>query len=132
MKTAIDSGAQNVLILEDDVDAEFNLVDKWKEMRRGLDKRGNGWDMVYLGFIWGDEKVFKPTFHPGLRQTNGPSGYIPLALTLSGRTADIRSLDLPACTPTLFLIADFDASSTSSRPTRPFFGDRSTTTSLFP
>lgn len=132
MKTAIDSGAQNVLILEDDVDAEFNLVDKWKEMRRGLDKRENGWDLVYLGFIWGDEKVFKPTFQPGLRQTNGPSGYVPLTHTLTGRTADVRSLNLPACTPTLFLIADFDASSTFSRPTRPFFSDRSTTTSLFP
>ncbi|CDZ98154.1 Lysyl hydrolase/glycosyltransferase family 25 [Phaffia rhodozyma] len=70
--TALKNDDDDVLILEDDIDAEFSLVERWKEMTRSLADSEEGWDIIYLGWILGDERVNKPTFHPGLRKSNRP------------------------------------------------------------
>lgn len=50
------------------------MVAKWEEMSRALNKRENGWDAVYVGFICADERTHLPTFHPGLRRSYRPLG----------------------------------------------------------
>ena len=40
-----------MLVLEDDIDVEFGLVERWRDMKRALEAREEGWDMVYLGHI---------------------------------------------------------------------------------
>lgn len=45
------------------VDAEFELVSRFGEMKRGLDQRPEGWDMVYLGWIWSNEKASTSPSH---------------------------------------------------------------------
>ena len=66
MELSMRNNDTTMLVLEDDVDAEFGLVDRWREMRRGLEEREEGWDMVYLGHIhsWEGYRESYTTFNP--------------------------------------------------------------------
>ena len=75
---------RHILVLEDDIDAEFSLVSRWNEMKRGLEAREEGWDMVYLGHQDNYEGWKKPVFHPGLRKTHNPYGTQGYALSARG------------------------------------------------
>jgi len=46
LELAIKNEDETFLVLEDDVDVEFMLVKRWKEIGRALDGREEGWDMV--------------------------------------------------------------------------------------
>ncbi|CED84713.1 Glycosyl transferase, family 25 [Phaffia rhodozyma] len=81
---ALQNDDDSVLILEDDIDAEFSLVNRWQEMTRSLADTEDGWDIVYLGWILGEERVHKPTFHPGLRKSNRPMGTHAYSLSRKG------------------------------------------------
>ncbi|CED82299.1 Lysyl hydrolase/glycosyltransferase family 25 [Phaffia rhodozyma] len=82
--TALKNDDDDILILEDDIDAEFSLVERWREMTRSLAEEAEGWDIVYLGWILGQERVNKPTFHPGLRKSNHPMGTHAYSLSRRG------------------------------------------------
>jgi len=46
LELAIRNGDESLLVLEDDVDVEFGLVERWVEIERALEGREEGWDMV--------------------------------------------------------------------------------------
>ncbi|ORY87454.1 hypothetical protein BCR35DRAFT_338770 [Leucosporidium creatinivorum] len=63
------NGDQDALILEDDVDFEWDLARLWATAKRRLPE---DWDSVYLGHCWSHE-LHKPAYlHPSLHQATQP------------------------------------------------------------
>jgi len=62
MKRMIERGDKTALVLEDDVDFEWDLERLWAGIESKLpkDKDGKeGWDITYLGHCWGGENQSK-------------------------------------------------------------------------
>lgn len=56
LRTMIKQGDESALVLEDDVDIEWDLARLWANVYRRLPKNpGKGWEIVYLGHCWGRE-----------------------------------------------------------------------------
>lgn len=55
MKKMIERGDKTALVLEDDVDFEWDLERLWAGIERKLPKEKDGWDITYLGHCWGGE-----------------------------------------------------------------------------
>nr|AIC33784.1 glycosyltransferase family 25 [Puccinia cf. psidii AE-2014] len=64
-----ESGAKSALILEDDVDTEWDLERRWRSLERHLPE---DWETVFLGHCWGRE-LLNPQFgHPNLHKSSQP------------------------------------------------------------
>lgn len=59
MKKMVENGDRTALILEDDVDVEWDLERLWEGVRRRLPKKKESgeedWDVTLLGHCWGGE-----------------------------------------------------------------------------
>jgi GR25 family glycosyltransferase involved in LPS biosynthesis len=62
----LDAGDKSALILEDDVDIEFDFNNLWKTIERVLP---DNWDMIFLGHCWGQE-LLRERFQPDLASKN--------------------------------------------------------------
>lgn len=64
-----ESGDKSALVLEDDVDLEWDLERRWRTIERRLPK---DWETVFLGHCWGKE-IFEPqVLHPNLHKSTSP------------------------------------------------------------
>lgn len=54
LKRMIERGDESALVLEDDVDLEWDIERMWNTIHRRL-PGDNGWDITYLGYCWGGE-----------------------------------------------------------------------------
>lgn len=57
MKMSIEAGDKSALVLEDDVDVEWDLERMWSRIERKLPR---DWDMTFLGHCWGRELLRTP------------------------------------------------------------------------
>lgn len=60
LKKVVEEGLGSALVLEDDVDFEWDLERMWSRIEGRLPgggggKEGGGWEMVMLGHCWGFE-----------------------------------------------------------------------------
>ncbi|GAA5888982.1 hypothetical protein JCM6882_009706 [Rhodosporidiobolus microsporus] len=87
MRRMVENGDRTALILEDDVDVEWDLERLWKGVERRLPRGKDGeeeWDVAFLGHCWGGE-FQKPQFlHPLLHPSTGPMCLHGYALTSTG------------------------------------------------
>lgn len=86
MKLIVKNQDRSALIMEDDVDVEWDLERFWSRIKRRLPGEEGGqnglpgtWDAVFLGHCWGHE-LLKPAYlHPWLHQSTSPMclhGYV--------------------------------------------------------
>lgn len=76
-----DSGDKNALILEDDVDMEWDLERRWRSIENHLP---TNWETVFLGHCWGLE-LLEPQFgHPHLHKSTKPLCFHGYAVSKSG------------------------------------------------
>ena len=54
LKRVVESGEASALILEDDIDFEWDVERLWARIELNLP---NDWDIVYLGHCWGQEQL---------------------------------------------------------------------------
>ncbi|GAA6023547.1 hypothetical protein JCM10207_005713, partial [Rhodosporidiobolus poonsookiae] len=87
IKRVLENGDRTALILEDDVDLEWDIERLWEGVRRRLPKTtegGEDWDVAFLGWCWGGEGQ-KPQFlHPLLHPSTAPKCLHAYALTSTG------------------------------------------------
>lgn len=69
MRLIVENGDRSALVMEDDVDVEWDLERLWSRIRRRLpgEEGGSGglsgeWDAVFLGHCWGHELLSGSTF----------------------------------------------------------------------
>ena len=58
IKRMLDNGDRRALVLEDDVDVEWDVQTLWESIARKLPRDTEGrdaWDVAYLGHCWGGE-----------------------------------------------------------------------------
>ncbi|GAA6032961.1 hypothetical protein JCM8097_000068 [Rhodosporidiobolus ruineniae] len=87
MRRVLENGDRTALILEDDVDVEWDVERLWKSVRRRLPKTKAGeedWDVAMLGHCWGGESQKPQYLHPLLHPSTGPMCLHGYALTSSG------------------------------------------------
>ncbi|GAA5973759.1 hypothetical protein JCM11641_005121 [Rhodosporidiobolus odoratus] len=77
----IDEQLPSVLILEDDVDAEWQVERIWRQIEKKLPK---AWDIVYLGDCGGREGENPAYLHPYLHRSTSPICLHAYALSLRG------------------------------------------------
>ncbi|GAA5831581.1 hypothetical protein JCM3766R1_004941 [Sporobolomyces carnicolor] len=83
LKRMIERGDESALVLEDDVDLEWDIERMWNTIHRRL-PGDNGWDITYLGYCWGGETQKPQYLHPLLHQSTGPMCLHAYALSLTG------------------------------------------------
>ncbi|WAR59965.1 hypothetical protein PtB15_11B606 [Puccinia triticina] len=64
-----ESGEDSALILEDDVDMEWDLERRWRSIERHLPV---DWETVFLGHCWGHELIQPQFGHPNLHKSTEP------------------------------------------------------------
>ncbi|KNZ49388.1 hypothetical protein VP01_504g6 [Puccinia sorghi] len=64
-----ESGEASALILEDDVDMEWDLERRWRSIERHLP---SDWETVFLGHCWGHELIQPQLGHPNLHRSTDP------------------------------------------------------------
>ncbi|KAI7947978.1 hypothetical protein MJO28_009886 [Puccinia striiformis f. sp. tritici] len=69
LRTVSESGEASALILEDDVDMEWDLERRWRSIERHLP---SDWDTVFLGHCWGHELIQPQFGHPNLHKSTEP------------------------------------------------------------
>ncbi|GAA5968542.1 hypothetical protein JCM8115_004210 [Rhodotorula mucilaginosa] len=90
IKRMLENGDKVALILEDDVDVEWDLMDGfWDRIERRLPRRGEekgeyDWDVTFLGHCWGGEFQQPQYLHPLLHRSTGPMCLHGYALTARG------------------------------------------------
>ncbi|GAA6032944.1 hypothetical protein JCM8097_000059 [Rhodosporidiobolus ruineniae] len=83
MKQILKNGDRSALILEDDVDVEWDLERLWSRIERRLPE---DWDATLLGHCWGKE-LFQPQYlHPHLHRSTVPLCLHAYALSSLGAT----------------------------------------------
>ena len=60
MKLILERKDESALVLEDDVDFEWDLERLWNTVHRKLPK--DDWDITYLGYCWGGENQSELNF----------------------------------------------------------------------
>ncbi|KAK4049223.1 hypothetical protein OIO90_005512 [Microbotryomycetes sp. JL221] len=98
MKKVLENDDDSALILEDDVDVEWDLERLWSriELKLPKDKRGDpNWDVTFLGHCWGRE-LLKPAYlHPSLHQSTAPLCLHGYAVTNQGAERILSLLNNP-------------------------------------
>ncbi|GAA6017739.1 hypothetical protein JCM11491_001188 [Sporobolomyces phaffii] len=92
MKRIVERGDESALVLEDDVDFEWDLERLWNTVQRKLP---NEWDITYLGHCWGGENQKPQYLHPLLHHSTGPMCLHAYALTRSGARRILSHLSSP-------------------------------------
>lgn len=80
MKMSIKNGDESALVLEDDVDVEWDLERMWSRIERKLPR---DWDMTFLGHCWGRELLRRSStsshsFGIDILEGTGPAYHHPL------------------------------------------------------
>ncbi|BGP19317.1 hypothetical protein JCM10213_006195 [Rhodosporidiobolus nylandii] len=89
MKQILKNGDRSALILEDDVDVEWDLERLWSRIERRLP---DDWDATLLGHCWGKE-LFEPQYlHPHLHRSVVPLCLHAYALSYRGASNVLRLL----------------------------------------
>ncbi|GAA5945947.1 hypothetical protein JCM10213_006198 [Rhodosporidiobolus nylandii] len=87
MKRMLENGDRTALILEDDVDLEWDIERLWASVRRRLPRKEGGeddWDIAFLGHCWGGEFQKPQYLHPLLHPSTGPMCLHGYAVTSTG------------------------------------------------
>ncbi|GAA5905599.1 uncharacterized protein JCM6883_005383 [Sporobolomyces salmoneus] len=92
MKRIVERADASALVLEDDVDLEWDLERLWNTVQRRLP---DGWDITYLGYCWGGENQKPQYLHPLLHPSTGPMCLHAYALSLSGAKRLLSYLSSP-------------------------------------
>ncbi|GAA5883189.1 hypothetical protein JCM1840_005038 [Sporobolomyces johnsonii] len=98
IKLMRENGDRTALVLEDDVDLEWDLERLWATVERRLPRNDDGagtWDVVYLGHCWGGEFQKPQYLHPLLHRSTGPMCLHGYALTASGASRLLAHLLSP-------------------------------------
>ncbi|GAA6063698.1 hypothetical protein JCM10212_000277 [Sporobolomyces blumeae] len=98
IKRMVERGDETALILEDDVDFEWDLERLWATIERRLPRGDEGqpaWDVTYLGHCWGGEAQKPQYLHPLLHPSTGPMCLHAYALTLAGAKRILSHLQDP-------------------------------------
>ncbi|GAA5946829.1 hypothetical protein JCM3765_002034 [Sporobolomyces pararoseus] len=82
MKLMLERKEESALVLEDDVDFEWDLERLWNTVHRKLPE--NEWDITYLGYCWGGENQKPQYLHPLLHQSTAPMCLHAYALSSAG------------------------------------------------
>ncbi|GAA5928238.1 hypothetical protein JCM3775_000552 [Rhodotorula graminis] len=75
IKRMLDNGDRRALVLEDDVDVEWDVQSLWESIARKLPRDTEGddaWDVAYLGHCWGGEYQEPMYLHPLLHPSTAP------------------------------------------------------------
>ncbi|GAA5938215.1 glycosyltransferase family 25 protein [Sporobolomyces koalae] len=88
MKMILKNRDRSALILEDDVDVEWDLERMWSRIEKKLPRT---WDATLLGHCWGKELLQPQYLHPHLHRSTAPLCLHAYALS---RTGARRVLDL--------------------------------------
>ncbi|GAA6050996.1 hypothetical protein JCM3770_005361 [Rhodotorula araucariae] len=81
MKAILENGDRSALILEDDVDVEWDLERLWSRIERRLP---HDWDASFLGHCWGKELLNPQYLHPHLHRSSVPLCLHAYALSAAG------------------------------------------------
>ncbi|GAA5821581.1 hypothetical protein JCM11251_000920 [Rhodosporidiobolus azoricus] len=96
MKRMLENGDRTALVLEDDVDVEWDLERLWKGVERRLprdNRTGEAeWDVAFLGHCWGGEFQKPQYLNPLLHPSTGPMCLHGYALTSPGATTLLSHL----------------------------------------
>ncbi|KAK4697252.1 hypothetical protein P7C70_g8241, partial [Phenoliferia sp. Uapishka_3] len=92
LKKIVESGDESALVLEDDVDVEWDLERLWSRMRGKLPK---GWETVHLGHCWGHELLNPQYLHPLLHKATAPKCLHGWAVSRSGALHLLSLLNNP-------------------------------------
>ncbi|KWU43897.1 hypothetical protein RHOSPDRAFT_6876, partial [Rhodotorula sp. JG-1b] len=92
IKQVIENGDRSALILEDDVDWEWELERLWSRMERKLPA---DWDSVLLGHCWGKELLKPQYLHPHLHRSSVPLCLHAYALSAHGASHLLSLLSNP-------------------------------------
>ncbi|GAA5865064.1 hypothetical protein JCM8547_007701 [Rhodosporidiobolus lusitaniae] len=87
IKRMLENGDETALILEDDVDVEWDVERLWAGIERRLPRTKEGerdWDVTFLGHCWGGEFQKPQYLHPLLHPSTGPMCLHGYALTSLG------------------------------------------------
>ncbi|GAA6009239.1 hypothetical protein JCM11491_004241 [Sporobolomyces phaffii] len=81
IKKILENGDKSALILEDDVDVEWDLERLWSRIERRLPR---DWDATLLGHCWGKELLQPQYLHPHLHHSTVPLCLHAYALSSAG------------------------------------------------
>ncbi|GAA5956648.1 hypothetical protein JCM21900_002325 [Sporobolomyces salmonicolor] len=81
MRMVLKNGDRSALILEDDVDVEWDLERLWSRIERRLPE---DWDATLLGHCWGKELLQPQYLHPHLHRSSVPLCLHAYALSSAG------------------------------------------------
>ncbi|KAM0748259.1 hypothetical protein T439DRAFT_304637 [Meredithblackwellia eburnea MCA 4105] len=93
MRLILENGDKSALILEDDVDVEWDLERLWGRMEHKL--KDSGWEMALLGHCWGRELLRPQYLHPHLHASVVPLCLHAYALTNDGARHLLSLLENP-------------------------------------
>ncbi|GAA5872040.1 hypothetical protein JCM3774_006589 [Rhodotorula dairenensis] len=83
LKRVLENADRTALILEDDVDIEWDLESFWTQIERRLPPNDD-WDVTFLGHCWGGEFQQPQYRHPLVHRSTGPMCLHGYALTATG------------------------------------------------
>ncbi|KAI5477248.1 hypothetical protein MNV49_006544 [Pseudohyphozyma bogoriensis] len=92
MLKMIEEGDESALILEDDVDFEWDLERLWARIES---KMPRDWELSFLGHCWGRELMQPAYLHPLLHASTAPLCLHAYALTQSGAQHLMKLLNNP-------------------------------------
>ncbi|EGG10632.1 uncharacterized protein MELLADRAFT_103329 [Melampsora larici-populina 98AG31] len=99
MRKMLENQDRSALVLEDDVDLEWDLGQLWSSVLRRLPKdhknRQEGWEIVYLGHCWGRENSHPQYGHPNLHRSSEPRCLHAYALSHTGVQKILKYLSDP-------------------------------------
>ncbi|KAM0791918.1 hypothetical protein ACM66B_004172 [Microbotryomycetes sp. NB124-2] len=99
MKKVLENDDSSALILEDDVDVEWDLERLWSRIESKLprDKKSGreAWDVAFLGHCWGRELLKPQYLHPTLHQSTAPLCLHGYAVTNKGAERILSLLNNP-------------------------------------
>ncbi|KAL7337212.1 hypothetical protein BJY59DRAFT_704659 [Rhodotorula toruloides] len=81
IKMILENGDRSALVLEDDVDVEWDLERLWSRIERRLPE---DWESAFLGHCWGKELLKPQYLHPNLHRSSIPLCLHAYALSSAG------------------------------------------------
>ncbi|KAM0747280.1 hypothetical protein T439DRAFT_329028 [Meredithblackwellia eburnea MCA 4105] len=92
LKAIVENEDESALVLEDDVDMEWDIERMWSRMRRKLPV---DWDTVHLGSCWGFEMQQPAYLHPLLHKATSPKCLHGWAVSKKGAARLLSLLNNP-------------------------------------
>ncbi|KAL8283553.1 hypothetical protein RQP46_005656 [Phenoliferia psychrophenolica] len=92
LKHIVEAGDESALVLEDDVDLEWDLERLWARIARKLPK---DWETVHLGHCWGHEQLQPQYLHPLLHKATAPKCLHGWAVSSRGASHLLSLLNSP-------------------------------------